>query len=339
MKPGETRVLGRSGVEVTIMGLGGAPLGNMYAAFPDQQARATIEAAHDAGIRYFDTAPLYGFGLSEHRFGEALRGRERADFVLSTKVGRLLRPGDPATLDHGQFKDGLPFAQVYDYSYDGVMRSVEDSLQRLGIWRIDILLVHDLDVWTHRSEAARRARVGEFMAGGYRAMVKLRDEGAVRAIGAGVNETAACQDLAERGDFDCFLLAGRYTLLEQAPLDSLLPLCERRNIALIIGGAYNTGILATGAVEGAYFQYAPAPPEIMDRVRRIEAVCARHGVRLPTAALQFPLGHPAVATVALGMRSSDEVARNVEVLAPEIPADFWAELKHEGLLRADAPTP
>jgi D-threo-aldose 1-dehydrogenase len=199
--------------------------------------------------------------------------------------------------------------------------------------------VHDLDVWTHRSEAARRARVGEFMAGGYRAMLELREQGAVRAIGAGVNETAACQDLALRGDFDCFLLAGRYTLLEQAPLDALLPLCERRNIALIIGGAYNTGILATGATSGAYFQYAPAPPEIMARVRRIEAACARHGVRLPTAALQFPLGHPAVATIALGMRSPDELARNVEIFAPEIPADLWAELKHEGLLRADAPTP
>ena len=259
--------------------------------------------------------------------------------MLSTKVGRLLKPGDPATLDHGQFKHSLPFGLVYDYSYDGVMRSVEDSLQRLGTWRIDILLVHDLDVWTHGSEDARRARVEEFMAGGYRAMVELREQGAVRAIGAGINETAACQDLAERGDFDCFLLAGRYTLLEQAPLDEFLPLCERRNIALIIGGAYNTGILATGAVEGAYFQYAPAPPEIMERVRRIEAVCARHGVRLPTAALQFPLGHPAVATVIPGTRSPEEVAQNVEIFAPRIPADFWAELKHEGLLRPDAPTP
>jgi len=339
MRPDETRVLGKSGVEVTIMGCGGAPLGNMYRAFPDAQARATLEACYDAGIRYFDTAPLYGFGLSEHRLGEALRGKERADLVLSTKVGRLLEPGDPATLDHGQFKGGLPFAQVYDYSYDGVMRSLEDSLQRLGTWRIDILLVHDLDVWTHGSEDARRARVEAFMAGGYRAMVELREQGAVRAIGAGVNETAACQDLAERGDFDCFLLAGRYTLLEQGPLDEFLPLCERRNIALIIGGAYNTGILATGATPGAYFQYAPAPPEIMDRVRRIEAVCARHDVRLPTAALQFPLGHPAVATIALGMRAPEEVAQNLEIFAPAIPADLWAELKHDGLLRADAPTP
>jgi D-threo-aldose 1-dehydrogenase len=339
MRPSDRRVLGKSGVEVTLMGLGGAPLGNMYQAFPDQQARAMIEAAYEAGIRYFDTAPLYGFGLSEHRFGEALRGRERADYVLSTKVGRLLRPGDPATLDHGQFKNGLPFAQVYDYGYDGVMRSIEDSLQRLATWRIDILLVHDLDVWTHRSEAARRARVEEFMAGGYRAMLELRETGVVRAIGAGVNETAACQDLAERGDFDCFLLAGRYTLLEQGPLDEFLPLCERRNIALIVGGAYNTGILATGAIEGAYFQYAPAPPEIVERVRRIEEVCARHRMRLPSAALQFPLGHPAVATVALGMRAPEEVEQNVELFAAEAPSDFWAELKHEGLLRADAPTP
>ena len=292
MQPSTTRTLGRSGLAVTIMGFGGAPLGNMYHALSDEDARATVRACLAAGVRYFDTAPLYGYGLSEHRVGEALRGADRDGYVLSTKVGRLLRPGDPKTLAHGQFKNALPFAEVYDYSYDGVMRSVEDSLQRLGTHRIEILLVHDLDVWTHGSEAARQERVAEFMAGGYRAMVALRDAGAVRAIGAGVNETAACQDLAERGDFDCFLLAGRYTLLEQAPLDEFLPLCERRQIALIIGGAYNTGILATGAVDGAYFQYAPAPPEIMDRVRRIEAVCARHGVRLPTAALQFPLGHP-----------------------------------------------
>jgi D-threo-aldose 1-dehydrogenase len=339
MQASETRRLGKSGVEVTIMGFGGAPLGNMYQALSDADAWATVRACYEAGIRYFDTAPLYGYGLSEHRVGEALRGRQRDSFVLSTKVGRLLKPGDPKTLAHGQFKDALPFAEVYDYSYDGVMRSVEDSLQRLGMHRIDILLAHDLDVWTHGSEAARQARVAEFMAGGYRAMALLREQGAVRAIGAGINETAACQDLAERGDFDCFLLAGRYTLLEQAPLDTLLPLCERRQIALIIGGAYNTGILATGAVEGAYFQYSPAPPEILERVRRIEAVCADHRVRLPTAALQFPLGHPAVATVIPGTRAPGEVEQNLEIFAPKIPADFWAELKQEGLVRADAPTP
>jgi D-threo-aldose 1-dehydrogenase len=339
MQASDKRRLGKAGVEVTIMGFGGAPLGNLFQALSEADSLATVRACYDAGIRYFDTAPLYGYGLGEHRLGEALRGRDRDTFVLSTKIGRLLRPGDPRTLDHGPFRDALPFAEVYDYSYDGVMRSVEDSLQRLGMHRIDILLAHDLDVWTHRSESARRQRVGEFMAGGYKAMARLREQGAVRAIGAGLNETAACQDLAERGDFDCFLLAGRYTLLEQAPLDEFLPLCEQRRIGLIIGGVYNTGILATGAVEGAYFQYAPAPPEIMERVRKIEAVCARHRVRLPTAALQFPLGHPAVATVIPGTRAPSEVAQNLEIFAPTVPADFWAELKQQGLLRKDAPTP
>ena len=309
MKPGDTRVLGKSGLAVTQLGFGGAPLGNMYRAFSDAQAEATVRAGYDAGIRLFDTAPLYGFGLSEHRIGAALRDRPRDSFVLSTKVGRLLGPGHPSTLDHGQFERSLPFAEVYDYSYDGVMRSIEDSLHRLGTYRDR----HPAGPRPRRLDP--RLRGGAGRAGRRRSwpaatarMVELRDEGTVKAIGAGVNETAACQDLAEQGDFDCFLLAGRYTLLEQAPLDDLLPLCEQRGIALLIGGAYNTGILATGAVEGAYFQYAPAPPEIMERVRRIEAVCARHGVRLPTAALQFPLGHPAVASVVVGMRAPDEVA-------------------------------
>ncbi|MGH6915525.1 MAG: aldo/keto reductase, partial [Geminicoccales bacterium] len=286
MRASDTRTLGKSGLEVTQMGFGGAPLGNMYQAFPDEQAWATVRACHDAGIRLFDTAPLYGFGLSEHRVGEALRGVGRDTFVLSTKVGRLLAPARPGEIEERQFKSALPFKAVFDYSYDGVMRSVEDSLQRLGTYRIDVLLAHDLDVWTHGSEEARRARVKELMSGGYRAMRTLRDEGTVRAIGAGVNEAHACLDLAEQGDFDGFLLAGRYTLLEQDPLDQLLPLCERRGIGLIIGGAYNTGILATGAIEGAYYNYKPAPAEIMERVRRIEQVCKRHAVRLASAALQ-----------------------------------------------------
>lgn len=321
------------------MGFGGAPLGNMYQAFADEQALAAVRACSDAGIRLFDTAPLYGFGLSEHRVGEALRGFARDDFVLSTKVGRLLRATAPECVDDRQFKRPLPFAGVFDYSYDGVMRSVEDSLQRLGLHRIDILLIHDVDVWTHGSEAARLERFREVMAGGHRAMVELREQGAIGAVGAGVNEAEACRAFAEAGEFDCFLLAGRYTLLEQQPLDHLLPLCERRGIGLMIGGAYNTGILATGAIDGAYYNYRPAPPEILDRVRRIEAVCARHAVDLPSAALQFPLGHPAVATVVVGMRSPEEVRRNVEIFTRDIPADLWAELKDEGLLRRDAPVP
>ena len=277
----DRRRLGKSGVEVPVIGFGGAPLGNLYQEFSDEQARATVRAAYDAGMRLFDTAPLYGFGLSEHRIGEALRWLDARQLRALDQDRPPAAARPPEQLDGGLFKRILPFEGVYDYSYDGVMRSVEDSLQRLGMDRIDVLLIHDVDVWTHGSEAARLERFGEVMDGGYRAMLKLREEGVVRAIGAGINEIQACEDFARAGDFDCFLLAGRYTLLEQAALDTLLPYCAEQDISLLIGGPYNTGILATGAVEGAYYNYAPAPAEIMDRVRRIEAVCARHGVRLP----------------------------------------------------------
>jgi D-threo-aldose 1-dehydrogenase len=335
----DRRRLGKSGLEVPVIGFGGAPLGNLFDEFSDEQARATVRAAYDAGLRLFDTAPLYGHGLSEHRIGETLRWLDRDSYVLSTKIGRLLRPRDPGDLDGGVFKRVLPFEGVYDYSYDGVLRSVDDSLQRLGTHRIDVLLIHDVDVWTHGSEAARVQRFGEVMAGGYRAMLRLREERVVRAIGAGINEIQACEDFARAGDFDCFLLAGRYTLLEQAALDTLLPYCAERDISLLIGGPYNTGILATGAVPGAYYNYAPAPGDVMERVASIESVCRRHGVRLASAALQFPLGHPNVATLIPGARSPDEIAQNKATFEVEIPAAFWADLKRHGLLREDAPTP
>lgn len=335
----ERRQLGRSGLEVPVLGFGGAPLGNLYRALADEQAHATVRAAYDSGMRLFDTAPLYGYGLSEHRIGEALRWEDRESFVLSTKVGRLLKPVPPREAKGGLFKQILPFKEDYDYGYDGVLRSVEDSLQRLGLSRIDVLLIHDVDVWTHGSEEARLRRFREVMEGGYRAMVELRQAGVVKAIGAGINEVRACLDFARAGDFDCFLLAGRYTLLEQEALDTLLPVLAERHMSLLIGGPYNTGILATGAVEGAYYNYAPAPPEILDRVRRIEAVCARHKVRLASAALRFPLGHPNVATLIPGARSPQEVEENQAIFEAPIPADLWAELKQEGLLRADAPVP
>ena len=339
MKPDTKRPLGRTDLPVCQMGFGGAPLGNLYAEFSDEEARATVSAAYDAGIRLFDTAPLYGYGLSEHRIGEALRWQPRDSYVLSTKIGRRLRPEDPARIDGGLFKRTLPFDPVYDYSYDGVMRSVEDSLQRLALQRIDVLLIHDVDHWTHGSAEAVDQRFTEVMEGGYNAMLRLREEGVVSAIGAGVNEWEMCQRFAEAGDFDCFLLAGRYTLLEQDSLNTFLPLCVERGIGIIIGGPLNTGILATGAVEGAYYNYAPAPPEIMERVAKIEAVCRRHNVPLATAALQFPLHHPAVSSTIPGARTPSEITRNVETFAIDVPADLWAELKAEGLLREDAPTP
>jgi D-threo-aldose 1-dehydrogenase len=295
-----------------------------------------VAAAFEAGIRIFDTAPLYGHGLSERRIGAALRHHRRDEFILATKVGRLLRP-DPSA-DGGLYSDIPPFAAAYDYSYDGVLRSIEDSLQRLGLACVDIVHIHDVDIWTHKSQAAMDARFAEVMAGGYRALLRLREEKAIGAIGVGVNEWQACERFAEAGDFDCFLLAGRYTLLEQAALDSFLPLCVRRNIAVIIGGPFNTGILATGAIAGATYNYLPATEAVRERVRRIESVCREHGVALASAALQFPLHHPAVASVIPGARSAVEVKNNVAAFETSIPTALWDVLKSEGLLRADAPT-
>ncbi len=338
LRAADARPLGRTKLKVTVLGLGTATLGNLYAPVADADAHDTLKTAFDAGIRFVDTAPFYGHGWSEHRVGEALRGRRRDDIVLSTKIGRLLRPKDPAAgIDGGVFAAVLPFEPAFDYSYDGVMRSFEDSLQRLGTHRIDVLLIHDVDRWTHRSREASDRRIKEVMEGGYKALVKLRDAGVVGAIGAGLNEWDTCQTLAEISDLDCFLLAGRYTLLEQESLQTFLPLCVKRNIGIFLGGPYNTGILATGAMPGAMYNYAPANPDILGRVRKLEAVCQRHGVALASAALQFPLAHPAVCSVIPGAKTAAEVRRNIATVEASIPADFWSELKHGKLIAEEAP--
>jgi len=336
----ETRELGGSGLSVTTHGFGGVPLGNLYVKCSDDDAQAALLGAYNAGIRFIDTAPLSGHGMSEHRIGHIMRPLPRDSWVLSTKIGRVLKPKDPALgIDSGNFVDTHPFECIFDYSYDGVMRSFEDSLQRLATHRIDVLLVHDIDIWTHGSEEGRKAKFKELMDSGYKALRELRDSGTVKAIGAGVNEVQATLEFGRAGDFDCFLLAGRYTLLEQGALDELLPWCAAKNVSLIIGGPYNSGILATGAVKGAKYNYEDAPREILERVAAIEAVCSRHGVPLKAAALQFPLGHQQVASIIPGARSQLEIDENVATFTTPIPADCWAELKHEGLVRADAPTP
>jgi len=318
------------------VGFGGAPLGNLFAAILEADAIGTVSTAYDAGIRYFDTAPLYGRGLSERRIGAALRGRPRASFRLSTKVGRLLRPTEGRPTDRAYVD--LPALEVeYDYSEDGALRSLEASLERLGLDRVDMLFIHDVDRWTHGD--AQPARFREAMAGAYRALRRLRDEGVVSAIGVGVNEWEVCQQAAEAGDFDGFLLAGRYTLLEQEALRSFLPLCERRGLFVVIGGPFNSGILATGAVADARYNYRAAPPEILARVARIEAACRRHEVPLAAAALQFPLAHPAVRSVIPGARSADEVRQNLALLRVPIPPSLWQDLSAAGLLHPDAPTP
>jgi D-threo-aldose 1-dehydrogenase len=338
------RALGRRRLPVSVIGFGSAPLGDLYAKLDEATAIATVEAAVAAGIALFDTSPHYGNGLAEHRCGAGLRSVARDSYVLSTKVGRWMDPLRPGGTAVGAgaaapgFAGGLPHKAIIDYSYDGAMRAFEQSLLRLGVERIDILLIHDVDVWTH-GEAAIEARFKEAMEGAYVALAKLRQEGVVKAIGVGLNEARMCERFARAGDFDTMLLAGRYSLLEQAALDGFMPLAAQKGIDLMLGGVFNSGILATGAVPGARYDYKPAPPDILAKVARIEAVCRAHGTGLADAALRFPLGHEAVASVVLGAVSPKEVARNVSSLAVPIPPGLWSDLKAEGLMRPDAPAP
>lgn len=331
--------LGNGGIDFTELGFGSAPLGNLYRAITDEQAHDVLEAAWNSGVRYFDTAPLYGLGLSERRIGEFLRTKKRDEYVISTKAGRVLQVCAPEERTGiGKFFDTPNRREVYDYSYDGIMRSLEQSFERTGLDRFDILFVHDVDVFTHGSKEASDARIDEFMRGGYYAMLSLRDQGVIRAFGGGINEWEVCQTLAERGDFDLFLLAGRYTLLEQEALNSFLPLCQKRGIGVVLGGPYNSGILARGPSEGAQYNYSNAPAEVIEKARKLDAVCQKHGVRLIEAALKFPLNHPSVVSVIPGGQSVEEVKSNREILDREVSAALWEDLKAQGLMRQDAPT-
>ncbi|TWI31418.1 aldo/keto reductase [Paracoccus sulfuroxidans] len=337
MTPSDTRKFGRTDLEVTSFAFGTAPVGNIFREIDDQTSRAMFDHAWDAGVRYFDTAPMYGHGLSELRTSEALRWRNRDDYVLSSKVGRLLRPARRDSIDFAPWVNAAPFEMEFDYSYDGTMRSFEDSLQRLALEHIDILFIHDIDVYTRG--AAQPEVFRQAMDGCYKALAQLRDEKVVKAIGVGVNEWQVCHEALKQRDFDCFLLAGRYTLLEQDALNEFLPLCEARGAAVVVGGGFNSGILATGATPGAKYNYAPAPAEIMDRVAKIEAVCAEYGVPLAAAALQFVVAHPAVPAFCAGTRTVEQLDQNLAWFQHPIPVDFWVALKGKGLLREDAPVP
>jgi len=329
--------LGNGGLTFTELGLGMAPLGNLYRAISDEDAQAVLTRAWDAGVRYFDTAPLYGLGLSETRLNPLLRGKDRDSYVLSTKVGRLLKASTPDKRDGlDKWFDVPARKEVYDYTYDGVMRSVEFSLERLGVDRIDILFAHDIDLANHGTQEVLDAKLAELMDGGYGALVSLRDQGVIKAFGAGVNEWQPCQWMAERGDFDMFLLAGRYTLLEQEALESFLPLCEAQGTGVVIGGPYNSGILATGPKQGAHYNYEPAPQDVLARVGEIEKICTRHGIRLVDAAFQFPLRHPAVVSVVPGGQGLAEMNSNIEAESADIPEALWSDLKSAGLMREDA---
>ncbi|MCA0305402.1 MAG: aldo/keto reductase [Proteobacteria bacterium] len=335
------RRVGRTKLEVTTLGLGGAPMGGFRATISDAEAIALTDAAWQAGVRYFDTSPFYGYGRSELRMGAALRDRPRDDFVLSTKIGRILhamKPGEKPPADFRQ--NGLPgFAPVFDYTYDGVMRSLEHSMLRLGLSRIDIALVHDVDFWTIKDRKVLDERFRTVMDSGFRALDELRRAGVIGAIGVGINEADTSLRFIQAGDFDVMLLAGRYTLLEQGGLAEFLPECVTRGVSVVLGGPYNSGILTGDVKPGATHDYVAAPASLVEKAQKIEAVCRRHKVELGAAALQFPLFHPAVCSVIPGALAVREVTQNVGRLSAPIPADLWSELKREGLLDPAAPTP
>ena len=326
MDPRERVPLGRTSLNVTRFGLGTAPLAGLFEAVDDYQAMQVIDHAWDDGIRFFDTAPLYGHGLAELRLGRFLRHQPRGEFVLASKVERLLRADAPP--EPGQsFRGTLPVNPMFDFTYDGVMRSVEESLERLGLERIDILHIHDPD--DHYEEALK---------GAYRALDRLRADGVIRAVGAGMNQAEMLTRFAREGNFDCFLLAGRYTLLDQVALKELLPLCLERGIAIIAGGVYNSGILADPK-PGAHYDYQDAPAPLLERAVRMRAVCERYGVPLKAAAVQFPMGHEAVTAVMVGCRSKAQLEESLRMFEMEIPSALWSDLKAEGLLGAEVPTP
>jgi D-threo-aldose 1-dehydrogenase len=321
----------------TALGFGGAPIGNFNGVFGEDDALAMVDQSWRQGVRYFDTAPGYGNGLSEHRLGQALRRVDRADVVVSTKVGRTLTPTRGAPTANGEYLDAPPFVADFDYTYDGVMRAVEQSMQRMLTDHFDALFIHDCDRYTHgasQPEYFRQALVSAFPA-----LESLRDQGVVKAIGFGVNETDVMTEAVKVTDADLCLLAGRYSLLEQEPLDQLLPMCEERGVGIVLGGVYNSGVLATGPVKGARFNYAPAPPDVLARVRAIDEVCRRHDVPIAAAALQFAYAHPAVTSICLGARNADQQARNAELFERTVPEGLWDELRGATLIREDAPTP
>jgi D-threo-aldose 1-dehydrogenase len=331
----------RAALRAAPLGLGGAPFGNLFRAVSDDDAIGTIRDAVRAGVTYFDTAPHYGSGRSEVRFGAALRDVPRDRFLLSTKVGRLLLPDRTASSAQHGYVDVLPYVQRYDYTRDGVLRSLDASLERLRLERIDIAFIHDIDVATHGEAQPRHFH--DAMEGAIPALARRKAEGAIAAFGLGVNDVAVCVETLAVTDVDVILLAGRYTLADQSALTELLPLCERRGVAIIAGGPFNSGILATGARphdgSAPYFNYAPAPPEIVARVAAIEAVCAEHDVPLQAAALQFPRAHPAVVNVLVGARSMAELEANLAHARHPIPASFWRALRERGLVDPAAPFP
>lgn len=334
------REIGSTGTTVSQLGLGTAPLGDLFHVLEEDSAQEVLKAAWEVGVRYYDTSPFYGNGKSEHRLGHFLRQKPRDEFVLSTKVGRVFRPvHNLAAFEPGPFAGALPFEFTVDYSYDGIMRSFEDSLQRLSLPSVDLVVIHDLDFYFYETEARVNAYLNQLFTSGWRALDELRRHGLVKGVGAGINELGMIPRFLDLVDLDFFLVAYGYNLLTQEMLDVEFRLCEERGISVIIGAVFASGILATGAVPGAMYFYAPASEEILRRTERIEQICSRHGTQLASAALQFLLANPVVSAIIPGAIEAAHIQANFEMLQDPIPAGLWSELRAEGLLHADAPTP
>jgi len=332
MQSFSTRQIGKTSLQVTELGIGCAAMAGNHRPVDDADIAGAIEEGLDQNIRFVDTAPFYGFGRSEHFLGRGLRHLN--EYVLSTKAGRLLVPGYTKDPVAAEWPGSFPFHPIYDYSYAGVMRSYEDSLQRLGVSRIDILLLHDIGVMQH-GEEANNLLFADAMTGGYKALDELRRNGDIKAIGLGVNEREVCMDAMEHGHWDTFLLAGRYTLLEQQPMRDLFPACEKAGTSIILGGPYNSGILAGGDT----WNYAQAPTNVVEKANSIKRVCDSHGIPLQAAALQFPLGSSLVSSIIPGPRSRKEMQDNITWFNQSIPDSLWSDLKNESLIDADSPIP
>tara|TARA_Y100000590_G_scaffold393547_1_gene471937 strand:- start:2244 stop:3251 length:1008 start_codon:yes stop_codon:yes gene_type:complete len=331
----DKKILGKSNIKVSSIGFGGAPIADLFEILDDNLTYETIKSSHESGINFYDTSPLYGCGLSEKRLGKYLSSINRNDFILCTKVGRYLTPADSSGINRGAFKGGLNLAPNLDYTYDGVMKSFEQSLNRLNLSKIDVCLIHDVDKWTHGEDVEIHFKTA--MDGAYKAINKLKEENVIKAIGIGVNESEMCFRFAEAGDFDCMILAGRYTLLEQSGLEDFFPIALKKNIGIILAGVYNSGILAKGI--NSTYDYARVPEKISKKYLKIEEICKEFNVSIQAAALQFCNANPAVSTMILGMDRPAQVKQNIKFLNEKISKDFWLKLHEEKLIDSKSPIP